>query len=467
VQSGNESARLFTLESRLKDSNNRVAALINQARQETGISDDRALNNLLTAFYIKPASGDKGGSVEFAHKSFGEFLFAERLAESLLEWTFKVLPRRGAQQDRVSTPDMQKQIYDLLGYGGLTPEIVSYLMALLKQRTKDFDPIYLFQRLEDFYLRWCDGEFIDADYPTLPQQTMRRLKEQLLDPKKPLGQRHVDVYTGLNVMILLLELHRYAQDRDDLKAQIIFYPSGHKDTETGLFTDRLSKVIHYSDCLGLGTFFSHVADSFLGKANLSSANLGRADLSGAYLSGADLSSTYLCDTPFDDASLDNANLSRANLSRASLSRASLDNANLSFANLSFANFFGACLEGASFVEAHLDGASFVEAYLSKADLSFASLNGANLSGAIFHGANLSKANLSFASLNGANLRCANLSGANLSGADLGGADLAWAGLWCANLINISWDEQTNWVNVKGLETAVNVPDELKLQFGPE
>ncbi len=41
-----------------------------------------------------------------------------------------------------------------------------------------------------------------------------------------LGQRQVDIYAGLNVMILLLELHRYAQERDEFKEQMIFYPSG-------------------------------------------------------------------------------------------------------------------------------------------------------------------------------------------------------------------------------------------------
>ncbi|HBR72404.1 MAG TPA: hypothetical protein DEA78_01465, partial [Cyanobacteria bacterium UBA11159] len=43
---------------------------------------------------------------------------------------------------------------------------------------------------------------------------------------------------------------------------------------------------------------------------------------------------------------------------------------------------------------------------------------------------------------------ANLSGANLSGANLSHADLT----------NISWDENTNRENVRGLETAINVPD---------
>ncbi len=42
------------------------------------------------------------------------------------------------------------------------------------------------------------------------------------------------------------------------------------------------------------------------------------------------------------------------------------------------------------------------------------------------------------------------------------ADLSYA-----NLQDISWDEQTNWEGVQGLETAVNVPEALKRQLGME
>ena len=59
-------------EARLKDSNDPVAELIQKAREQPSLakeSERKVLNNLLTAFYIKPASGDKGGSVEFTQKS--------------------------------------------------------------------------------------------------------------------------------------------------------------------------------------------------------------------------------------------------------------------------------------------------------------------------------------------------------------------------------------------------------------
>lgn len=67
---------------------------------------------------------------------------------------------------------MDKQIYDLLGYGNLTPEIVGYLRGLWV-KSSELDLIRLFERLQDFYLCWCDGVFIDAPPENLPQYKMR------------------------------------------------------------------------------------------------------------------------------------------------------------------------------------------------------------------------------------------------------------------------------------------------------
>ena len=87
VQSGNETARLEMVKQRFNTSSNPVAVLLKQAQETTGQSEDKALNNLLTTFYLKPGERDKRGSVEFAHKSFGEYLFAERLLIAFKTWT--------------------------------------------------------------------------------------------------------------------------------------------------------------------------------------------------------------------------------------------------------------------------------------------------------------------------------------------------------------------------------------------
>jgi hypothetical protein len=432
VQSGGECAAMSMVKERIKD-NDVAAGLIRDAQERLG---DDALKNALAAFYLQPAKGDKGGSVEFAHKSFSEFLFAQRLKESLEEWT---VPGRRGEEFLVKNAQMAWEIYDLLGYGGLTPEIVEYLMGMLTTppaplakggaREDEFRPVQLFKRLENFYLRWCDGEFIDALQDNYPQKKMSQLQGQGIKT----GVRQVDVYAGLNVMILLLKLHRYAQSRDDLKNEIAFYPCGHPDTEGFAETcDRLLRIISYSCCISVG-FFLGTVGSFL---------------SGAYLRGADLIDVGLSDADLRDAKLSGANLIDASLTDANLSGANLSDADLSGANLS---------------DADLTGANLSDADLRGADLSGANLSGADLSGADLSGANLSDAYLGYSDLGDGFLDGANFSGADFSNANLNRADFGDG--FGADLTNISWNKYTSWEDVRGLVTVKNVPEALKQQLG--
>jgi len=365
VQSGNESANIKMLEARIKD-NQPIANLLQQAREEIpyeNLKEEKALNNLVTAFYIKPASGKEGGSMEFVHKSFGEFLFAERLLNSFCDWTDQVT-KRNRQEDSVSREVMDKQVYDLLGYGNLTPEIVEYLTGLLAEKSKFDTKCYLklFQRLEDFYLRWCDGEFIDAapsERENLPLFKKEQLKKLLPEREKHLGLRQVDVYTGLNVLILLFELHRYAKSKDDLKDNISFYPCGQPDKTDEFDDERLLRIISYSHCLGAYTNIE-ILTLFLSSAFLQRVDLSRAYLSRADLNHADLSHAFLINTEFINADLTNADLSYAYMRDADFSSANLSNANLSNANLSGADLSGADLSNADLSNADLSNTNFQE-----------------------------------------------------------------------------------------------------------
>ncbi|NJP10744.1 MAG: NACHT domain-containing protein, partial [Leptolyngbyaceae cyanobacterium RU_5_1] len=238
VQSGGECASLAMIEDRLQGNNN-AKSLLEEAR--TRIKDN-PLRNALAAFYLQPSSSSDG-SVEFIHKSFGEFLFAERLKQALEDWS---KPGDRRREFYISTEEMDWEIYDLLGYDRLTPEIVEYLMSLLNKTSEmDIDSwIRLFQRLEKFYSLWCEGKFIDAPPENLPQRKMRLLKEQI--PRNfVLGLRQVDVYAGLNSMILLMELNYYARYSSELKNKITFYPFGQPDSEN-FDLEKLTKIINYS-----------------------------------------------------------------------------------------------------------------------------------------------------------------------------------------------------------------------------
>jgi hypothetical protein len=132
----------------------------------------------------------------------------------------------------------------------------------------------------------------------------------LPDRENPLGQRQVDVYTGLNVMILLLELHRYAHEPGRLEQdQVVFYPSG-QVAEEGQSTARGSQVtndqlITSSFTTAIALIWERLAASlapFLLSANLSlEPNLVSANLTGANLTSANLARTLTYRAPSSTA----------------------------------------------------------------------------------------------------------------------------------------------------------------------
>ncbi|MEQ8963016.1 MAG: pentapeptide repeat-containing protein [Coleofasciculus sp. C2-GNP5-27] len=141
-----------------------------------------------------------------------------------------------------------------------------------------------------------------------------------------MGLREVDIYAGLNVMILLLVLNRYAQSEDELKDKISFNPCGQVDS---FESTRLLYIISYSNSVKLDTFVNTV-NQFFSNVNLSGANLSGANLSSINLSLANLT----------DANLGGANLSSANLCLANLTDAYLGGTNLSDISLYSANLSG-------------------------------------------------------------------------------------------------------------------------------
>jgi hypothetical protein len=137
IQSGNEMAKISSIKSRLsKDPNHPVRQLYDEMSKTRQEGESRVMNTLLTAFYLQPAARDKEGSVEFSHKSFGEFLFAEHLKEAISDWSSSITSRKG-NEDQIKKEDLEWQLYDLLGYGFLTPEIVGYLWAMLESSDAD------------------------------------------------------------------------------------------------------------------------------------------------------------------------------------------------------------------------------------------------------------------------------------------------------------------------------------------
>ena len=406
VQSGNERAKVKFIEERLLERGDTAAQEIEKARK-TG--EEQPLKNHLATFYLR---AKEDSSVEFFHKSFSEYLYAIRICDSLHEWTRKEpqTPRRREPPNLIKSETFHWQVYDLLGYGGLTKEIVEYVRVLLK-RDAETNWETLYKRLNDFYLRWSEGEFIGVtDRTTLPQRKAGQLKQYGIKS----GQCQADVHTGLNVLILLLEIHRHAQATETLKDKINFHPCGRIEDERGFERAKLYRITGYCNYVELHSF-----KNLIGKF-LSSADFSYTCFDSILLSSVDFSYANLSHASLRRAILDGANLINANLEKANLNLANLSDANLSFANLNYANFIDANLRNAN---------------LNSADLSYSFFQGSYLGGVNFENANLSSVNFEDAELN-----LTNLKGANLS--------------------KVQWNERTRWFNAYRLQEAINVPEAL-------
>lgn len=334
AQSGGECASLDVIEGRLAPD---LRKALEAARKD---QEKDTLPVALATFYLKAADGkNNNNSMEFLHKSFGEFLCAERLVDSLLAWSRqKPDPRRSNRQVlEVEDKDLEWQVYDLLGFGALTSEIVEYLVALIEREFagKDDDFVRLFGRLYGFYWAWSDGEFIDAvesDGEPIPLRKARLMQKQGV----AIGQRKVDIYTGLNILILMFTFHRYAQANSELKNKVVFHPCHRKnkyeDNSETWESDRLLRIINYSQCLGNGGYVE-IVGQFLHSTDLRGITLTGVNLSGADLGYADLSESDLRHADLTDSNLGCSDLRRANLRLADLSGADLFAVNLYSANL--------------------------------------------------------------------------------------------------------------------------------------
>jgi uncharacterized protein YjbI with pentapeptide repeats len=377
-QSGGVLGSLEAIKSRLQDPETDIFAILNK-------------------FYFSH-SHNREDQIECFHKTFSEFLFAQKITQSLQNWSM--------WETDEQIQEMNWQIYDLLGFGKINPEIAEYVIGSLTQ-IPNLYWINLFKILDNFYTEWCQGKFIDTPEETLAQIKLKQLQKfSKNDRIDNLGQRQIDIYAGLNVMILLLEIQRYAQEHDVLKEYIIFYPSG--DTQGDNLTSDLLRLINYCNCLREDSFKS-ILGQFFSATHLRATYLFQADLSGMDLSQADLS--------------------RAELSRSYLWQTNLSNAYLIAAKLIQADLRGANLSGANMIRTDLRGA----------DLSYA---------------NLEDADLSRVDLSGTNLKGANLSGAYMTGVTFGDEVFGY----------VRWDSNTNWKDVEGLETAKNLPVALRKQL---
>lgn len=407
------------------------------------LATDKSLSRLMISFFFK--GGRKELGVEFSHKSFREYLFAEQVIEALKSYGRKApanLPEREVFWKDFAQEDPRRELChrlaELLGPVWVTPEVGWHLRGLLQWEIAKATDAELesWERvrdgLADAWDWWGEGVHLrpqpgkkagnwQYEHGERPLALLiveeKRLRSDLKNCPTPADTSSIDAHLGDGLFLLVACTHtglaRHFGGRPHGSAGL--WTAAEKKERVRRYQLRLQykegtllrfaptgpgeRFIKY--CARINAGENRPEGSFPGRTDLSAVDLRGEDLSGAFLRGANLDGADLDGVFLDGANLDEADLRNVDLRGVFLNGAYLGGADLSGANLSGANLGGA-------------------------DLSAANLRGADLSGANLRGADLVLADLSGADLGEANLRGANLSGADFSGANLDGADLRGA-----------------------------------------
>ena len=464
------------------------------------------ITRLLTAFYFRQSDRKDGEQTfEFTHKSFGEYLVAHLVAD-----TMEVIQAQLSLKD--SDPDLgwhpQEALLhwiNICGPAQLNSSLLSFIRREIALR-----PIEQVQALQDKF-----SQLITF----MLQQGMP--VDQVAPPLKFKEQRHwarnseEALLAALNACALVTQKLSNIQwpNRDSFSVWITHLQRqrNSENDQTVAFSslsylDLSHAFLEYQDlhCANLECTNLSYADLY--SANLENANLRKSDLMSANLQKAVLDCACLDGASLDEANLEYASLNRASLVQASLidadlhcarlAHASLNNASLNnaifrgadlknttlkLAQLKQADLSDACLEASDFYRACLNeanlgsvclyGARCTEAQFQRASLEGAncegsSLNAADLSDAILDNANFEGTSFLQANLDGASLEMTNLRGARLVYSSLRHTTVAGANVAEANFEGVDWDEQTIFSALEGLDRAICVPPPLVHQNGP-
>lgn len=323
-----------------------------------------SFTSILPTYYFRDLNSRSNTErrLEFSHPSLGEYLCAEGLARELKALTRRVTDAYGEAIFAIDSPARVAQhIYNLLGYGILSPELEELTIERLRrEQARDrssFSFAVLAERLYSFYRAYACGRWMDEGLP----QTARSYLQSMGNSTNVL---QVDAAVGLNVFLLLCACHR--------EMPVAFSPCGNADIPEDFNPDRLLSLIGRTAVLSPNAFFERSRNSLM-LLNLTKACLHRVMLAGANFWKSNLFG----------AELVGANLAGANLQEANLSWTNLTDANLSDSNLSAAKLDGANLTGANLLGVNLQLASFTNACLFEAKMDEVTRDLAAKSGALF------------------------------------------------------------------------------------
>ncbi|BAZ28596.1 pentapeptide repeat-containing protein [Cylindrospermum sp. NIES-4074] len=320
----------------------------------------------LPPFYFHTSVNTQGQpttNIEFSHPKLGEYLCAKAVASQLQAITQHQKDAYGTLTFTLESPSSVAQhLYNLFGYGILSPEIEELALEVLRRDYKsEFSFAVLFTRLESFWRDYCQGCWLDEGIAHKAVTYFQALQN-------PLNVEQVNAAVGLNVFLLLCATHQ--------EAKVPFWPCGNPANLAQFNPTALIGLIARTAVLHKSAFVARTRSKFLAGINLSAASLLQVMLTGANLQGTNLSDAELIGANLADANLKRANLTDANLTSANLTGANLTGANLTGANLTGANLTGANLMGVNLNSVNLTNACLFHAILADADKEFAALNGA-------------------------------------------------------------------------------------------
>ncbi|MBD3306767.1 NACHT domain-containing protein [candidate division KSB3 bacterium] len=301
--------------------------------------------------------------VTFCHKTFREYLAAEKIAEVLKDLG------QSPQSPSAQLNDIRAiaaRIYAVFGTALLTEEIRTFVLRILTHTLSPQAIRQIAARLYPVYLGYSDGLWMNEGLSRTQANELRRhgVHRDVLQ---------CEVYAGINLFVFLCHLYQEIGEPFDICGR----------EQDGTFDpNRFRKILGFGELIGTFALFRRI-HHLLGRVRLRGANLLCANLRRGNLEGADLEGVILRD----------ANLRSANVRGANLQHADLRVANLQDADFRDVDLRGANLEDANLRETNFQQANLQEANLLCADLRNADLQDAQLQKTVLYGVNLRGANL--------------------------------------------------------------------------
>ncbi|MGH9753699.1 MAG: pentapeptide repeat-containing protein [Blastocatellia bacterium] len=391
--------------------------------RETQTAEDQPLTRLMISFYFKGGQPEQG--CEFAHKSFREYLFAERIVETLKDYGRNLnekdaerAPARdywrdfSREEDRPRY-DFSREMAYVLAPQWIAPSVWDHLQRLIeweisRAATASNAPPddnrlsgaptqalsferwkYVRDGLADLWEWWADCAHLR------PQVKTDRWKKSVIEPPfveelirwaAPLTAEEnealplesatsIDAHLGDALCQICAMAHFYIavnEGLEQIKLETLEYAesSGKRKYQQLARRDQIELVLFAPGGENIRRGFINPNPNFKHYcARINSAFdsplrefPSRAILHGTYLAGANISLQTII-----NAQLTFVNLSGATLSGADLEGTSLEGANLSRTNLYSTGFYAANLHDANLYSANLSGADLGETILAGAD----------------------------------------------------------------------------------------------------